>query len=89
MHVVQSAPPQTATKIAPKIQMGPQIFVEVIWHGGHPHGQSQVFQAGVLTCVCLELGFRIPWGGLEQATPKDHRGSGDSTVIPRSQERSG
>ena len=27
----------------------------------------------------LGLGFRIPWGGLEQATPKDRRGSGDST----------
>ena len=62
MHVVQSAPPQTATKIAPKIQMGPQIFVEVIWHGGHPHGQSQVFQAGVLTCVLLGAGVPYTQG---------------------------
>ena len=59
MHVVQSAPPQTATKIAPKIQMGPQIFVEVIWHGGHPHGQSQVFQAGVSCMLWLRS-----WGSV-------------------------
>ena len=30
--------------------------------------------------VCRRgLGFRTPWGGLEQAAPKDPRGSGDST----------